>query len=157
MNIKLNIEDYLNYEEIREECKAAIRSCIFNQFNKESDLDRLISNLSYRFIFDAIQESTGEDCIQSIKDKVKELSGKTSTILYELFKKADAWDKSESVGIKILNEAIKENESLIKDKVKEAIQDYDFLARKELQDRLEELFREMLEEKLFHTSEKEEK
>ncbi len=149
MNIEINVSDYLSEEEIKEECKTAIRHCIFEQYKKESQTERLITNLSYEFVFKAIQETTGEDALQKVKDTVKELVRNKSTISYELFKKADAWDMSESVGQKILTEAITENEPLIKEKVKEAINGYDFLSKRDLQTRMEDLFHEMLEEKLF--------
>lgn len=114
-------------------------------------MERLISNLGYAFVFKAIQETTGEDSLQKLKNTVKKLISQESTISYELFKIPNAWDRTESVGIKILNEALKENEPLIKEKVKDAISDYDFLSRKDLQCRMEDLFHEMLEEKLFYS------
>lgn len=153
MNIEINIKKYLNTEEIQEECRQAIRFQISQLFKTENDIDRLISNLSYEFIFKAIEESTGKDQLQKIKDTVAKLVSKESTISYELFKQKDAWSRSEAVGLKVLHEAINENVPLIKEKVKEAIGNYDFLSRKDLQTRMEDLFHEMLEEKLFHNFE----
>lgn len=152
MEITINIEDYLNTEEIKEECRSAIRYQIYQLFKKESEIDRLISNLGYEFIFKAIQETTGEDTLQKIKDTVVQLANKPDSIRYQLFKGPDKWDSDVSIGYTIVQQALKENEPLIKEKVKDAISDYDFLSRKDSQCRMEDLFHEMLEEKLFHTS-----
>lgn len=152
MEMTINIEDYLNTEEIKEECRDAIRYQISQLFKKESKIDRLISNLGYEFIFKAIQETTGEDTLQKIKDTVIQLANKTAYVKYELFKAPNQWDSKASVGYTIIQQTLKENEPLIKEKVKDAISDYDFLSRKDLQCRMEDLFHEMLEEKLFHIS-----
>lgn len=152
MDITINIEDYLNTEEIKEECRCAIRFQISQLFKNESEIDRLISNLGYEFIFKAIQETTGEDTLQKIKDTVIRLANETDSVRYQLFKAPDKWDSNASVGYTIVQQALKENEPLIKEKVKDAISDYDFLSRKDLQCRMEDLFHKMLEEKLFHTS-----
>lgn len=153
MDVTFNIEDYLNEEEIKEECKFAIRTMVKEHFQNDADLDRLITNLSYEFVFKAIDETTGIDSLQKIKDTVVKLVQKESTINYELFRPKDAWGRGEALGLKVLNEAINENIPLIKEKVKEAINNYDFLNRKDLQERMEDLFHDMLEEKLFHNDE----
>jgi len=152
MDITIKVEDYLSPEEIKDECRYAIRHSVMEKYKEESELDRLISNLSYDFIFKAIQETTGEDTLQKIKDTVIKLANKTDSVKYELFKTPNQWDSKPGIGYTIVQQALKENEPLIKEKVKDAISDYDFLSRKDLQCRMEDLFHEMLEEKLFHTS-----
>jgi hypothetical protein len=152
MEITINIKDYLSIEEIKDECRYAIRHSIMEKYKRESEIDRLISNLGYEFIFKAIQETTGEDTLQKIKDTVIQLANQADAVRYLLFKAPDKWDSDASIGYTIVQQALEENEPLIKEKVKDAISDYDFLSRKDLQDRMEDLFHEMLEEKLFHTS-----
>ena len=68
MELKINIEDYLSKDEIKDECKSAIRSAIYHQFEKESELERLISNLSYEFLFKEVSECTGKDAEELIKN-----------------------------------------------------------------------------------------
>lgn len=149
METKIDVMDYLTEEEIKEECKSAVRNCIYQKFNDEEELKGLIGNLGYEFIFQAINETTGQDSLQKIKDTVKKLVGEEQAIKCELFKAPDEWDLKESIGYTILQQALKENEGLIKDKVKQAISDYDYLSRQDLQTRMEDLFHEMLEKKLF--------
>lgn len=153
MELKINIEDYLSKDEIKDECKSAIRSAIYHQFEKESELERLISNLSYEFLFKQVSECIGKDAEELIKNKVIELLQKDSTIKYEIFKKADAWERTEAVGLNILHSAIKDNESLIRDKVTNAIKDYNFGNSEDLKCRIQDVFAEILEEKIFHNKE----
>ena len=102
MNIEINISDYLSKEEIKEECKCAIRQLIYNTYNKESRIDTLISNLSYEFLFKQISECINKDTETLIRNKVIELLEDDSNIKYLLFRKSDAWDRESSVGYKIL-------------------------------------------------------
>lgn len=153
MEVTLDIRDFLTEEEIKEECKTAVRRIVIERYEKNDDLDRLITNLSYEFVFKAIDETTGIDSLQKIKETVSRLIQKESTIMYELFKPADAWGRSEAVGLKALHEAIKENIPLIKEKVREAIGNYNFLDRKDLQARMEDVFHDMLEEYMFKNKE----
>lgn len=156
MEIKINIEDYLSEEDIKDECRYMIRKVIYDKYNRESEIDRLTTNLGYEFIFKAIAETINEDAETKIKNKVIELLKDDSTIKFELFRKRDAWERSEAVGLTILNNALKENEGLIKEKVQQAIKDYNFGSREDLQYRIEEVFHEILEEKLFHNNEEQE-
>ena len=153
MEVTFDIKDLLTEEEIKEECKAAVRRIVIERYERNDDLDRLITNLSYEYIFKAINETTGIDSIQKIKDTVSHLIQQESTIRYELFKPANAWDRSEAVGLKTLHEAIKENIPLIKEKVREAIGNYNFLDRRDLQARMEDTFHDMLEEYMFKNKE----
>lgn len=153
MEIKVDITDYLSEEEIKNECRYAIREAIQDKYKQESEIDRLITNLSYEFIFESISRTINEDAETKIKNKVSELLGNDSTIAYELFRKNDCWESGEAVGRTILNNAIKENEGLIKEKVQQTIKDYNFGDKEELRCRIEDVFHDILEEKLFHNNE----
>ena len=153
MEIKIDITDYLSEEEIKKECRYAIREAIQKKYERESEIDRLITNLSYEFIFESISQTINEDAETKIKNKVSKLLKDDSSIKYELFRKRDAWERSEAVGLTILNNAIKENEGLIKEKVQQTIKDYNFGDKEELRCRIEDVFHDILEEKLFHNNE----
>lgn len=153
MEIKINIEDFFSEEEIKNECRYMLRKVIYDKYEHESDIDRLITNLGYEFIFKAITETINEDAETKIKNKVIELLKDDFNIKCELFRKRDAWERSEGVGLTILNNAIKENEGLIKEKVQQTIKDYNFGDKEELRCRIEDVFHDILEEKLFHNNE----
>lgn len=153
MEIKINIEDFFSADEIKNECRYMLRKVIYDKYEHESDIDRLITNLGYEFIFKAITETINEDAETKIKNKVIELLKDDFNIKCELFRKRDAWERSEGVGLTILNNAIKENEGLIKEKVQQTIKDYNFGDKEELRCRIEDVFHDILEEKLFHNNE----
>ena len=153
MEIKIDVENYLSVEEIKEICKDAMRGIIYNQFKKEADVDRVISNLSYEFLFKQISESIGEDAVALIKSKVIKLIQDKNSIKYELFRKADGWDRSEAVGYTILKQAIKDNADLINKRVKETISSYDFGSRDEIKYAIEDSVHSYIFDKLFNEKE----
>ena len=63
MEININIEDYLSKEEIKEIAKEQISYAIKEKFRKESDIERIITNLSYEFLFKAVSETIGKDSL----------------------------------------------------------------------------------------------
>lgn len=149
MELKFNIKDYLSDEEIKEECKSAIRAVIKEKYNKESEQKRLISNLSYEILFREISECINEDAKTLIKKQVMELIKQPDNIRYLLFRKKDAWDIEESVGYKILKQSIKDSENLIKEKVIEAIKNYNLGGAEEIRDAIMDCFADKIDEKLF--------
>ena len=153
MEIKINIEDFFSADEIKNECRYMLRKVIYDKYEHESGIDRLITNLGYEFIFKAITETINEDAETKIKNKVIELLKDDFNIKCELFRKRDTWERSEGVGLTILNNAIKENEGLIKEKVQQTIKDYNFGDKEELRCKIEDVFHDILEEKLFHNNE----
>lgn len=147
MNITIDITDYLSQDEIKEECKCAIRNSVHKMFcRKESDIDRLISNLGYEFIFEAVSKAIGKDAETVITEKVVELIKSDSSIKYEMWRKKDAWDRSESPAIKILYEAIEDNKWLMRDCVQKVIMDFEF---PDVRDAMYDIACEIVSEKLF--------
>lgn len=149
MNIEINISDYLSEEEIKDECKRAIRNLIYNTYNNESRIDTLISNLSYEFLFKQISKCIDKDAETLIRNNVIELLENGTSIKYELFRKPNAWDREVSVGYKILQQAIKDSENLIREKVTEAINDYDFGNSQELYDEIKDCITSIIDNRLF--------
>lgn len=146
-NITINIENYLTKEEIKAIITDAIRSTIYNMYKgNQSNLDRLISNLSYEIIFNAISDIIGQDVKTVLTEKVHNLLKEDETIRYQIWRKKDAWDRSESPAISILYDAIKQNAPLIEDKVIESIQEYKF---NEIQDAMYEALEQILYDKVF--------
>ena len=126
MEAKINIEDYLTVEEVKEEIKSSIRFMVRCQL-EYSDLETLISNLGYKMMFELINQETGVDCQELIKQKIKELLEKDDSIRFELWhRKNDHSRMDDSKAIKYLDEAIDEYKDLIKDKVKQEIDNFEF-------------------------------
>ena len=126
MTVQFNILDYLSPDEIKAECKKAIQNQVQYMFSKEYDIDRLVSNLGYEFIFRAVTSAIGEDAEKKIAAKVAELLQEGDSIKYEMWRRQDAWERTESPAITILYEAIQANKLLIYEKVQEAIRNFEF-------------------------------
>lgn len=147
MELMINIEDYITPEEIKSVAMEAVRDSIMRTYSRdEYNISRLISNLSYEFIFKAVSEAIGEDAQTKIENKVKELLEDGGSIRYELWRRKDAWEKTESPAIAILHKAIKDNEGLIRAKVMQNIDNYEF---NDVQDAMYEALHSILYEKVF--------
>ena len=146
MEVSIKIEDYLSEDEIRDIAKEQIACAIREKFRKESDIERIITNLSYEFLFKAVSDSVGEDAFEKIKGKVAELLEDDSHIRYCLWRKKDAWKNEESPAITILNKAIEDNRGLIENRVFEMVSNYDF---NEAKDEIYSVVCNAIEKKLF--------
>lgn len=146
MEVSIKIEDYLSEDEIKDIAKEQIACAIREKFRKESDIERIITNLSYEFLFKAVSDSVGEDAFEKIKGKVAELLEDDSHIRYCLWRKKDAWENEESPAITILNKAIEDNRGLIENRVFEMVSNYDF---NEAKDEIYSVVCNAIEKKLF--------
>jgi hypothetical protein len=127
MDLTIRLEDYVTPEEIKAIAMETIRESIWRTFSQdETNINRLISNLSYEFIFKAVSDAIGEDAQAKISNKVRELLDDDSSIRYNLWRRKDVWQKDESPAIVILDKAIKDNEDLIRNKVMQSIDSFDF-------------------------------
>jgi hypothetical protein len=147
MNITIDIRDYLSADEIRDICKDTIAHDVHMLFAKnETEIERLISNLGYEFLFAAVSESIGKDAKKLIAEKVIELIKNDSSIKYEIWRRQDVWQRTESPAIKTMNDAIEDNKHLIRDRVITEIEKYPI---DEIRDEFFDMAVHILEEKLF--------
>lgn len=147
MNVTIDITDYLSQEEIIEECKYAIRSSVQEMFcRNENDIDRLINNLGYEFIFGAVSKAIGKDAAKVIAEKVEELIKDDSSIKYEMWRKKDTWGRDESPAIKMLYEAIENNKPLMEQRVREEIMKHELY---EMQDIMYNIACDVLYNRIF--------
>lgn len=152
MELTINIEDYITPEEIKAVAMEAVRDSIMRTYSKdEYNISRLISNLSYEFIFKAVSDAIGEDAQTKITEHVKKLLEDGGSIRYELWRRKDAWEKTESPAIPILHKAIKDNEGLIRAKVMQSIDSYKF---DDVQNAMYNALNEIVYEKVFGSTEK---
>jgi hypothetical protein len=151
MNVTFEIEDYLSIEEIKEECKLTLQKVILQHFSKESRIEKLISNLSYEFLFDEISKCIGEDSEKLVKETVIKLLKDPDTFKYLIFRRKDAWEYEESKGYKILQETLESCKEQIKNRIVEEIEKYDFNTE-EFRYKIKETVSEIIEEKLFNVN-----
>jgi hypothetical protein len=146
MKISINIEDYLSQEEMQEIAKEEFTYAISEKFRSDSDIERIISNLAYNFLFKAVDAAIGTDSFELIKTNVIEVLKDDSNIRYCLWRKKDAWDNYESPAVTILNKAIEDNRELIENRVFEMVSNYDF---KEAKDEIYDVVCNAIEKQLF--------
>ena len=152
MELSIRIEDYVTPEEIKAIAMEELRRIIGATFYRgEANINRLISNLSYEFIFKAVSDAIGEDAQAKISSTVQELIKDESKIRYEMWRKKDAWEKEESPAVTILHKAIKDNEGLIRTKVMQSIDGYHF---DDIQTAMYEALETVVSEKVFGKGER---
>lgn len=147
MNIEIDLHDYLSEEDIKDEAKYALRSLFANQLRKEADIERVLSNLTHEYIFKMVCDklNVNREYIESaIADGVKKaIEG--DTIKYKVFQRKDAWERSESPAIKILDDTLANSKELIEAEVERRIREYDF---HELQEEIQDTIYEVICRKL---------
>lgn len=144
MDIRINIEDYLTSEEIKNECKEAIRGVIYTQYGKsENELDRLLVNLSYRYVFNMVDEAVGGNLKTVIKEKIIEIINDLSP--YCVFRSSD-YCATESIGYKIMEEEVEKQKEHIRQKIYEVIEQYDF---QDLKSHISDMIYKCIDDRLF--------
>lgn len=116
--MEINVEDYLDRDEIKDIIKDQIRYIV------ERDVERLLTNSAYYVVFKAVDEALDNSAKEFIKEKAIAIINDLSE--YCVFRKKDDWEKEDSIAYQVLQEAMNENKDLIKQKVREAIENRDY-------------------------------
>lgn len=124
--MEIKIEDYLSNDEIKIIVADEIRNNISSYFKNEENANRLLINISYEIIKDEINKIV-PDYENVIIDKTVSIIKDESSIGFCLFD----FDKfgsgrAKSLGAKIVEQAVSENQQLIKDIVVKNIQNRDY-------------------------------
>ena len=123
MDIK--IEDYLDEQEIKEICKDALYQKIREDM-RELNVNDIIANISYAEVAAMVDTYVGEDdfCKTEIPKKVRNVIENIS--IFTVFRKADVWERQSSIANDILEEECRAARPLIKKRVEQIINEYDF-------------------------------
>ena len=123
MDIK--IEDYLDEQEIKEICKDAIYQKIREDM-RELNVNDIIANISYAEVAAMVDTYVGEDnfCKKEIPQKVHRVIDELST--YTVFRKADAWERKNSIAYDIMQEECRASRPRIKARIEQIIDEYNF-------------------------------
>ena len=123
MNIK--IEDYLDEQEIKEICKDALYQKIREDMRK-LNVNDIIANISYAEVAAMVDTYVGEDnfCKKEIPQKVHRVIDELST--YTVFRKADAWERKNSIAYDIMQEECRASRPRIKARIEQIIDEYNF-------------------------------
>ena len=123
MDIK--IEDYLDEEEIKDICKDALYQKIREDMHN-LNVNDIIANISNAEVEAMVDTYVGEDdfCKKEIPKKVHRIIDELST--YTVFRKADAWERKNSIAYDIMEEECRASRPLIKARVEQIINEYKF-------------------------------
>lgn len=124
MEINININEYLSPGEIKSIATEQLKYAFMQQFQKEADVERVISNLSCEYVFALISSVWDGDFEKMLRDKIKDTIEKG--VGYYVFRRKDAWDRTESPAIKILDEECANSRPLIKEMIEKHIKEYPF-------------------------------
>lgn len=123
MDIK--IEDYLDHDEIKEVCKDALYQKIREDM-RGLNVNDIIANISHSEVAAMVDTYVGEDdfCKKTIPQKVRDVIEGLSS--FTVFRKADAWERKNSVAYDILEEECHNARPLIRQRVEQIVNEYKF-------------------------------
>lgn len=126
--LTININDYVSRERIQELAEEQVRLAFASQFRKEADVERVLTNLSYEYVFRLLEDSVGigRDEVERRIAAGLEKALVPDTIRYEVFRRSDAWSRTESPAVKILDECLKDCRPKIEEMVNKIIEEYPF-------------------------------
>jgi hypothetical protein len=125
MEMTINVFDVVSEEEIKSVVMDAIRQLVIQQFSgSEENLNRLISNLSYSFVWDMIDQQFNGELRRILSMNISKIINGLSS--FSVFRQKDAWGREDSVAYKILQEEMANARPLIKARVEQIVQEYPF-------------------------------
>ena len=121
----IDIKDYLSQEEIKDVCKNALYQKIREDM-RCLNINDIIANISNADVEAMVDAYVGEDdfCKTEIPKKVRNAIESISA--FTVFRKADAWERKSSVAQDILDEECRASRPLIKKRVEQIINEYNF-------------------------------
>ena len=121
----IDIKDYLSPEEIKDVCKNALYQKIREDM-RELNVNDIIANISYAEVAAMVDTYVGEDnfCKKEIPQKVHRVIDDLST--YTVFRKADAWERKNSIAYDIMQEECRASRPRIKARIEQIIDEYNF-------------------------------
>lgn len=124
--LKINIEDYLTIDEIKDVIRDEFAASVAKTLSKETDLTRIIGNIAHEIVFDEVKKYIPE-FKELLVDNVKELIEEKNFQWY-MFRGKDVWDKEEGPGLTIIKETLNSNKDVIKKRIEDDINNFDIKA-----------------------------
>lgn len=133
IEIDINIDNYLSEQDKKELIKEVFKERIEQELFKsrkgtvqsDAEIQRIIGNIAHEIVMVEVQKYI-PNCEQLIKDKVVEAINKDNTIYHRVFEKKDLWGREQSLALDYIEDVVRNNKSVIADKAKQAIEDYNY-------------------------------
>lgn len=118
--MKVNINDYLDHDEMKEIAVNEFKQMVRGAFKKEKDIERVITNAAYGTIYKTVDELLGADSKELLAKKIETNINKFTA--FSLFNKPNAWDRETNHAYDYLQQCIGDNYQNIKDVVEREIE-----------------------------------
>lgn len=122
--MEIKLEDYLNYDEIKETVQDELRKQVRKHFENEQNAERLLSNLAYHIVQEEVNKIIPNYEDELITKVISLLNNKD--ISYHLYNFHYDNGKAVSAGAKIIEQTVLENKDIIKQKVLDSILNKDY-------------------------------
>ena len=122
--MEIKIEHYLDHEAIKEVVEDELRNQVRKHFANEENAKRLLGNLAYAIVRDEVDKIV-PNYEEQLVNKVAELV-KSKDLSFHVFNYHYSTNAPTSFGSKLIEQTVKENQQLIKDKVVKTIQETDY-------------------------------
>lgn len=123
--MEIDIKEYLSEDEIKKVCEDALYSKIREDM-RNLNVNDIIANISYAEVAAMVDAHIGENdyCKKAIAQKVPQIIDNLSA--FTVFRKADAWERQNSIAYDILQEESRAARPLIKQRIEQIVKEYDF-------------------------------
>ena len=123
--MEIDIKEYLSEDEIKKVCEDALYSKIREDM-RTLNVNDIIANISYAEVAAMVDAHIGESdyCKKAIAQKVPQIIDNLSA--FTVFRKADAWERQNSIAYDILQEESRAARPLIKQRIEQIVKEYNF-------------------------------
>ncbi len=123
--MEIDIKEYLSEDEIKKVCEDALYNKIREDM-RNLNVNDIIANISYDEVAAMVDAHIGENdyCKKAIAQKVPQIIDNLSA--FTVFRKADAWERQNSIAYDILQEESRAARPLIKQRIEQIVKEYDF-------------------------------
>ena len=128
MYITIDAFDYISQEKISEIVEDEIKQAIRSQIKDEVDMERVLANFTAEYVFKLIADEWAAhnvDFEKTLREKV-DSAIRDDSVKWQVFRRQDAWDRTESPAVKILDEECANSRPLIREMVEKHIREYPF-------------------------------
>lgn len=119
MKLEINVEDYLDDDELKTIIIEEVRRSTRLKMTTDTDTSRIISNACYEMASELCDEHLNAPIKKIIEEKVLEIVNNLSS--YTVFSKPDAWDRQPNNMYLFLQKTIEGHKGLIEQIVAENI------------------------------------
>ena len=133
--MEIDIKNYLTDEDLRDLAMDVVRDKFRAVFQNEKEINRIITNLGYEFVFKAVCDAFGKSREELEKKLINGIYEALDSdhIRFQVFRRKDVWHTDESPAVKILDEVLRESKPRIEAEVNRRISEYPF---RELEDEI---------------------